>query len=105
MIQQLAGEYDHIVAEAPAQLGDETRALMVMADVAIFPVQPTIKCPRLIQESIEVLNFAHPATGSRPSKAWLARNQVNMRAAFQKIIQRAELTPWPKLMQHLRASR
>ena len=71
VVNSLAEEFDDVVADAPARLGDETRALMVMTDVAIFPMEPTIKCLRSTQESIEVLNFARTVTGGRPHEAWL----------------------------------
>jgi chromosome partitioning protein len=87
VIQQLADEFDDIVADAPAQLGDETRALMVMADVAIFPMEPTIKCLRSTQESIEVLNFARTVTGGRPSEAWLVLNKVKRRTRIFREIE------------------
>lgn len=87
VIQQLADEYDDIVADAPAQLGDETRALMVMADVAIFPMEPTIKCLRSTQESIEVLNFARTVTGGRPHEAWLVLNKVKRRTRIFREIE------------------
>ena len=75
-IQHLAGTHDDVVADSPARLGDETRALMVMADVAIFPAEPTLKSLRSTKESIEVLNYARTITGGRPRGAWLVLNKV-----------------------------
>ena len=90
-MNELAGTHDDVVADAPARLGDETRALMVMADVAIFPMEPTIKCLRSTRESIDVLNFARTVTGGRPHEAWLLLNKVKRRTRIFREIQ--ELAP------------
>ncbi len=78
-IQQLATQHDDIVADAPAKLEDEARALMVMADVVIFPMEPTIKCVRSTQSSVEVLEFARNLTGGKPREAWLVLNKAKKR--------------------------
>lgn len=87
VMNELAETHDDVVADAPARLGDETRALMVMTDVAIFPMEPTIKCLRSTQESIEVLKFARMVTGGRPQEAWLVLNKVKRRTRIFREIQ------------------
>lgn len=87
VMNQLAEMHDDVVADAPARLGDETRALMVMADVAIFPMEPTIKCLRSTRESIEVLKFARTVTGGRPHEAWLVLNKVKRRTRIFREMQ------------------
>ena len=85
-IQQLAQEHDDVVADAPAKLGDETRALMVMADVALFPMQPTIKDLRSTKESIDVLEYARSIT-RKPREAWLVLNKVKKRTRIYREIE------------------
>lgn len=75
-LNRLTSQHDDIVADAPAKLGDETRALIVMADVAIFPMEPTIKSLRSTKESIEVLKYARAITGGKPDQAFLVLNKV-----------------------------
>ena len=75
-VQSLMASCDDLVADAPARLEDETRALMVMADVAIFPMEPTLKCLQSTQESVEVLAYARAVTGGRPKEAWLVLNKA-----------------------------
>lgn len=85
-IRQLASEFDDVVADAPAKLEDEARALMVMADVAIFPMEPTIKSLRATKASVEVLEFARTLTGGKPREAWLVLNKAKRRTRiFQEI--------------------
>ncbi|MFK7819477.1 MAG: AAA family ATPase [Planctomycetaceae bacterium] len=87
VIQHLAAEHDDLVMDAPARLGDETRAMMVMADVAIFPMEPTIKCLRSTKESIEILQYARTITGGRPKEAWLVLNKVKRRTRIFREIE------------------
>lgn len=88
---ELVSGFDDVVADAPANLGDETRALMVVADVAIFPVEPTIKSLRSTQESVAVLNFAREVTGGRPRAAWLVINKAKTRTRILREVR--ELAP------------
>ncbi len=78
-VQRLVKNYDDVVADAPAKLEDEARALMVMADVVIFPMEPTIKCVRSTKSSVEVLEFARSLTGGKPREAWLVLNKAKRR--------------------------
>jgi len=86
-IRHLQETHDDIVADAPARLGDETRALMVMADVAIFPLEATLKSLRSTQESIKVLDYARHITGGRPHEAWLVLNKVKKQTRIYREIE------------------
>lgn len=90
-ILNLKKEHDDVVCDAPARLGDETRALMVMADVAIFPMEPTIKCLRSTKDSIEILNYARTIMNGKPSEAWLVLNKAKKQTRIYKEIE--ELAP------------
>jgi cellulose biosynthesis protein BcsQ len=59
-----------------------------MADVAIFPMEPTIKSLRSTQESVEVLQFARTVTGGRPREAWLVLNKAKTRTRIFREIER-----------------
>ena len=91
IVNRLAGEFDDVVADAPAKLDDETRALMVVSDVAIFPMEPTIKSLRSTQESVVVLEYAREITGGRPNAAWLVLNKAKKRTRIYREIH--ELAP------------
>ena len=86
-IKRLAETHDDIVADSPARLGDETRALMVMSDVAIFPVEPSLKCLHSTKESIEVLEYARTITGGRPKLAWLVLNKAKRHTRIFREVQ------------------
>ena len=75
-LRNLANEYDDLVADAPARLDDEARALMVMADILIIPMEPTIKSLRSTKSTLKVLEFARSITNGRPTNAWLVFNKV-----------------------------
>jgi chromosome partitioning protein len=86
-IQRLVATHDDVVADAPAKLEDETRALMVMADVAIFPMEPTIKSLHSTRESVVVLEYARAITGGRPRHAWLVLNKAKTRTRIFREIE------------------
>jgi chromosome partitioning protein len=86
-IQKLAASYDDVVADAPANLSDESRALMVVADVAIFPMEPTIKSLQSTRESVQVLEYARAVTGGRPREAWLVLNKAKTRTRIFREIE------------------
>jgi chromosome partitioning protein len=86
-VQHLVSSFEDIVADAPAKLQDETRALMVMADVAIFPMEPTIKSLQSTRESIQVLEYARAITGGRPHTAWLVLNKAKTRTRIFREIE------------------
>ncbi|MEZ6103775.1 MAG: ParA family protein [Pirellulaceae bacterium] len=85
-IKGLAATHDDVVADAPARLGDETRSLMLLADVAIFPMEPTIKCLRSTKESVKVLEYARDLVG-RPKHAWLVLNKAKKRTRIFREIE------------------
>ena len=87
-IRQLASQHDDVVCDAPARLSDETRAMMVMADVAIFPMEPTIKSLCSTKESIEVLNYARTVTGGKPDQAWLVLNKAKKRTRIFREVEK-----------------
>jgi cellulose biosynthesis protein BcsQ len=88
-VWQLAKEHDDVVADAPARLDDEARALMVVANVVIFPMEPTIKSLRSTKSSIEVLEYAREITGGNPSEAWIVINKAKKRTRILKEIEEA----------------
>lgn len=88
-IRNLAKEYDDVVADAPARLDDEARALMVVAETVIFPMEPTIKSLRSTKASIEVLSFAREITGGKPEFAWVVINKAKKRTRLLREIEEA----------------
>ncbi|MCS7466300.1 ParA family protein [Stieleria sp. ICT_E10.1] len=90
VVKELANEFEDVVADAPAKLEDEARALMVMADIAVFPTEPTIKCLRSTKTSINVLEYARKLTGGKPHSAWLVLNKAKKRTRiYQEVEQLA----------------
>ena len=85
----IAKEHDDVVADAPARLDDEARALMVVADVVIFPMEPTIKSLRSTKSSKEVLEYAREITGGNPREAWIVINKAKKQTRILKEVQEA----------------
>ena len=83
-VEELAGSHDDVVADAPANLEGPGRALMAMANVAIFPTGATLKSLHSTKDSIEVLKWARAITGGRPEKAWLVLNGIETRTRLYR---------------------
>jgi chromosome partitioning protein len=62
----LAAEYDYVVADGPAGLNEVTRALMFIADLAIFPCGPSALDLRAVIDAITVLNQIKKHRGGKP---------------------------------------
>lgn len=65
-IPDLQGEVEHVIIDGPAKLSDVTRAILLTADIAIIPVQPTgldidsaIDAVKLVRQARKVRKFDH----------------------------------------------
>lgn len=65
-VQDLAQTYDFIVADAPGGLEELSRTVLIFADLAVFPVLPSILDLRSVAEATKLLKFAQSINGGRP---------------------------------------
>ncbi len=65
-VQELAKTHEFIVADAPGGLEELSRTVLILADVAAFPVLPSILDLRSVAEATKLLKFAQSINGGRP---------------------------------------
>jgi septum formation inhibitor-activating ATPase MinD len=59
-------EFDFIVADAPGGLEELSRTVLILADLAFFPVLPSILDLRSVAEATKLLKFAQSINAGRP---------------------------------------
>jgi len=64
--RELAQHHDFVVGDAPGGLEDLSRTLLILADLAIFPISPSILDVRSVAGATQVLRYAQGINGGRP---------------------------------------
>lgn len=65
-VEDLRQTSEIIVADGPAGLDDISRTLLLLADVAVFPITPSILDLRSVSQATSVLRFAQTINKGRP---------------------------------------
>lgn len=68
-IPELAQQYDLLIVDGPASLAEATRAILLRADLAIVPVQPTGVDLRSASDAVRVIRQAQSVRSGSPSAA------------------------------------
>jgi chromosome partitioning protein len=66
-VQELKNACEIVIADGPAGLDDISRTLLLLADVAVFPITPSILDVRSVAKATEILRFAQTINGGRPA--------------------------------------
>ena len=88
--QKLIAAYDWVIADGPAGLDDISRTLLLLADLAVFPITPSILDVRSLSSSISILEYARGINDGRPD-ARLVLSRMAKRGRISNEI--ASLTP------------
>lgn len=62
----LRESHDLVVADGPAGVDEISRTLLILADLALFPISPSILDLRSVTQATAVLKFAHSINQGRP---------------------------------------
>ena len=65
--QELTSEHDYVIGDGPGGLDDVSRTLLLMADLAVFPITPSILDLRSVSQATAVLRFAQGINAGRPN--------------------------------------
>ena len=65
-LQGLAQSHDFVVGDGPGGLDDVSRTLLILADLALLPITPSVLDLRSVQEATSVLRFAQGINNGRP---------------------------------------
>lgn len=64
--QELAQSHDFVMADGRGGLDDLSRTLLLLADLALFPITPSVLDVRSVQGATAALKFAQQLNGGRP---------------------------------------
>lgn len=81
--QKLRISHDLIVGDGPAGLDDVSRTLLILADLAILPLTPSILDLRSVQQATDVLQFAQGINGGKP-EGRIVLNKLKTRDSISK---------------------
>ena len=81
--QDLISSHDFVVGDAPGGLEDLSRTLLILADLAIFPISPSILDVRSVTGATQVLRYAQGINGGKPDGR-LVLNKMKTRGIISK---------------------
>jgi chromosome partitioning protein len=82
-VQELARSNDFLICDAPGGLEDLSRTLLLLADLAIFPISPSILDVRSVAGATEVHRYAQAINGGRP-EGILVLNKMKTRDTLSR---------------------
>jgi chromosome partitioning protein len=65
-LQNLARCHDFVVGDGPAGLDDVSRTLLILADLALLPITPSILDLRSVEQASSILRYAQEINDGRP---------------------------------------
>ena len=84
----LSKSHDLVVADGPAGLDDVSRTLLILADLAILPLTPSILDLRSVQQATSILKFAQGINKGRP-EGRIVLNKMRTRDNISKELKQA----------------
>ena len=84
--QELIKSSDFVVGDAPGGLEDLSRTLLILADLAIFPISPSILDVRSVAGATTVLRYAQGINGGKP-EGRLVLNKMKTRDTISQELQ------------------
>lgn len=88
---ELSQSHDFLVADGPGGLDDLSRTLLLLADLALFPITPSILDLRSVQGATSILRFAQQINGGRP-EGRLILNKMKTRETISRELKSAAHT-------------
>lgn len=85
---ELRQTHDLIVGDGPAGLDDISRTLLILSDVAILPLTPSLLDLRSVQQATDVLRFAQGINGGRP-EGRIVLNKMRTRDSISRELKTA----------------
>lgn len=98
--QEAAGAHDVLVADGPAGLDEISRSWLLLADLAILPVTPSILDLRSVSEATAKLRFAQAINKGRP-EGRLVLNRLKTRDTISAEVRQAAPQLGIAVVQHV----
>ena len=87
-VQELSRSHDFVVGDGPGGLDDVSRTLLILADLAILPISPSILDLRSVQQATSILRYAQGINSGRPSGR-LVLNKIRTRDTISRELRAA----------------
>src|SRR6187200_50832 len=65
VVDELKADHEFVVADGPGGLNESSRTLLILADLAVFPIAPSILDLRSVAEATQALKFAQKINGGK----------------------------------------
>lgn len=96
-VPALAGEFQRVVIDGPAGLSEVTRAMMLVADIALLPCGPSVLDLRAVHEALRVVRQAQQIRQGPPRPVLLPNKlQIQYRLS-QELLETAATLGIPSL--------
>ncbi len=86
--RRLLRSHDFVIGDGPAGLDDLSRTLLILADLAILPVTPSVLDLRSVTQATATLRYAQEVNGGRP-EGKLLLNRMKSRGRISREIHEA----------------
>jgi chromosome partitioning protein len=86
--RRLLQGHDFLVGDGPGGLDDLSRALLILADLALFPISPSILDLRSVTQATTILRFAQGINNGRPD-GQLILNKMRKRDTISRELRAA----------------
>jgi chromosome partitioning protein len=87
-VQELSLMHEFVVGDGPGGLNDVSRTLLILADLAILPISPSILDLWSVQEATSILRYAQSINGGRPIGR-LVLNKIRIRDIISRELRAA----------------
>jgi chromosome partitioning protein len=87
-VQELSRSHDFVVGDGPGGLDDVSRTLLILADLALLPLTPSILDLRSVQQATGILRYAQGINGGRPAGRLLL-NKIRTRDTISRELRTA----------------
>lgn len=85
---ELLGSHDIVVGDGPGGLDDVSRTMLLLADLAIFPISPSILDLRSVAQATQILKYAQGINRGKP-EGRLVLNKLRSRDTISRELQAA----------------
>ena len=87
-VRELLRSHDCVVGDGPAGLDDLSRTLLVLADLAVLPISPSVLDIRSVSQATTILRYAQELNGGKP-EGRLVLNKMRSRGRISREIREA----------------
>lgn len=89
--QELILSHDMVVGDCPGGLGDLSRTIVLLADLALLPISPSILDLRSVQQATTILRYAQGINKGKP-EGCLVLNKMRTRDTISRELKSAAST-------------